>query len=299
MSRLYKKRIRLISKIIHKIHKNTLSDYNYQVLISALSIPYLLWQVVVPIIPLGEIADRVSSVFKIILEKQKTKQILGLNLASILLIISLVPFTQIQADSFPTLDDTVLKSPNITILTEETFQMPVPGYVSQRFNWYHHGIDIAGNNGANIYPITNGVVKEISYSPLGYGLEVVVDHGNGIISRYAHLQTRYVKLDQKITKADVIGLVGATGWATGPHLHLEIYQNGRSINPFALVPATYSKDIRYVASNSISQVASNNYNEKNNIASVSAQIEFKEIATNFVDPNWTTEASQSATEENF
>lgn len=296
MKRFFTKRIHSIIKIALKYQKRILENYYNQVFVLVLNIPYLLWQTFIPAIPLGKIADRISDISRIILEKQKTKQILGLNLASLLLIVSIVPFAQIQAESFPTSDNSILKSPDININTEETFQMPVPGYVSQGFSWHHHAIDIAGNNGAEIYAITNGIVKEISYSPLGYGLEVVIDHGNGIVSRYAHLQAKYVKLDQKITKGDVIGLVGATGWATGPHLHLEVYQNGRSINPFNVIPATYSKDIKYIASENIS-IAISDINIDKNIASQSSIIEFREISANFTDPNWINESSQSAIDQ--
>jgi hypothetical protein len=262
-------------------------------IISIGSIPYIAWQLLMPVIPLGKIADIVSHISRLVLEKNKTKNIIGFNLASILLLSSLIPFTQIQADSYPGNQELMISSPAMTIETEETFQMPVPGYISQNYGWLHHGIDIAGNNGAAVYPITNGVVKEISYSRLGYGLQVVIDHGNGIISRYAHLQSHTVELNQKLSKKDILGYVGSTGWSTGPHLHLEVYQNNRSINPFAYVPPKYSEEVKMLVS-SDAQIATGGNVVYVNIASVSAQLEFKEIAPGFSDPNWYSEASPSA-----
>lgn len=265
----------------------------FQLAITYGSLPYLLWQLLMPVIPLGKWADIVSILSRSLLEKQRSRHLMAFNIISLLVLATLIPFTQIQADSFPTsAQEITINVPDLEISTEETFQMPVPGYISQGYGWLHHGIDIAGNNGVAVYPITSGTVKEIAYSPLGYGLQVVIDHGNGIVSRYAHLQSKNVELNQKVTKQEVIGLVGSTGWSTGPHLHLEVYQNNRSINPFAYVPPKYSEEIKVIATNN-TQIATQKITDTHNSASISAQIEYKEIAPDFTDPNWFSEASFS------
>jgi len=259
-------------------------------------IPYILWQLLIPIIPLGKWADTISTISRQILEKQKTKYLMGFNIVSLLVLFSIIPFTQVQSEYYPQNPEMTLKMPEITINTEETFQMPVPGYISQYYGWLHHGIDIAGNNGVAVYPITNGIVKEIAYAPFGYGLQVIIEHGNGIISRYAHLQMENVELNQKVTKHDILGYVGSTGWSTGPHLHLEVYQSNRSVNPFAYVPAKYSEEIKVIAANN-SNIASQKVGMSSKTASISAQVEYKEVAEDFTDPNWFNSATPSASDK--
>ncbi len=293
MKRILSRNFYLPLRSIAKLRNNVTNTNIFQAVATLFSLPYLIWQLVIPVIPLGKMADRISDVSRFILEKNKTRHIIGFNLASILLLSSLIPFTQIQADVYPHAQELVIESPEMRINTEETFQMPVPGYISQHYGWLHHGIDIAGNNGASVFPITNGVVKEISYTPFGYGLQIVLDHGNGIVSRYAHLQSVNVELNQKLSKKDILGFVGSTGWSTGPHLHLEIYQNSRSVNPFAYVPKLYSTDIKVIAA-AQTKISREHAISINKISSISANVEFKQIATGFTDPNWYT-ASTSGT----
>lgn len=95
----------------------------------------------------------------------------------------------------------------------------------------HHGIDLAGQYGLKIYATGDGIVEAAGYNRHGYGNEVVLDHGFGYESRYAHLQEILVKPGQKVSRGDVIGTLGSSGRSTGPHLHYEIRHNNRAINP--------------------------------------------------------------------
>jgi murein DD-endopeptidase MepM/ murein hydrolase activator NlpD len=95
----------------------------------------------------------------------------------------------------------------------------------------HQGIDLAGQHGLKIYATGDGVVEEAGFNRHGYGNEVVLDHGFGYESRYAHLQDILVKPGQKVSRGDVIGTLGSSGRSTGPHLHYEIRHNNRAINP--------------------------------------------------------------------
>jgi len=110
-------------------------------------------------------------------------------------------------------------------------------YMSQGFSSFHPAIDLATKYGTSIKPIKAGVVKEAGYSPFGYGNEVLINHGDGMESLYAHLSKIEVKTGDEVTVDSEIGLVGTTGHSTGPHLHLEIHQNGKSINPLTILPS--------------------------------------------------------------
>ena len=68
-----------------------------------------------------------------------------------------------------------------------------------------------------------------------YGMYVVIDHGDGYQSLYAHMSSVYVTVGQMVNQGDVIGLVGSTGWSTGPHLHFEIRKNGTRVDPLQYV----------------------------------------------------------------
>ncbi|MBA4493657.1 M23 family metallopeptidase [Paenactinomyces guangxiensis] len=100
----------------------------------------------------------------------------------------------------------------------------------------HDGIDIAKERGAPILASDGGVVTESRRSS-GYGWKIVIDHGNGYQTLYAHMEEKDVKVraGQQVKKGQVIALVGSNGWSTGPHLHFEVHQNGRLINPLTVL----------------------------------------------------------------
>ena len=99
---------------------------------------------------------------------------------------------------------------------------------------FHAGLDIAAEKGAPVYATAEGVVRELGYNK-SYGNLVVLDHGFGLETRYGHLSEFSVKQDDKVKRGDIIGRVGATGRATGPHLHYEVLANGKLLNPLQLL----------------------------------------------------------------
>lgn len=122
---------------------------------------------------------------------------------------------------------------------------PVPStyVVSDEFGWrddpfggsnsnYHGGLDIAGSYGANILAVDGGTVIYAGWDSGGYGNMVVLDHGNGIGTVYGHMSQVLVNVWDAVDKGDVIGLVGSTGWSTGPHLHIEFRVNGERVDPW-------------------------------------------------------------------
>lgn len=94
----------------------------------------------------------------------------------------------------------------------------------------HTGIDIGAPTGANILASNAGTVLITAFTT-GYGNKIVIDHGGGYVTLYAHCSKILVKAGQAVNAGDVIGLIGSTGWATGPHLHFEIMFEGERINP--------------------------------------------------------------------
>ncbi len=117
-----------------------------------------------------------------------------------------------------------------------TFGWPANGTITQGFWAYHRGLDIANNLGSPIYASDGGYVAYVGGSSVGYGLMILLDHGNGFRTLYAHLSNFYVEQGQYVGKGHVIGAMGSTGYSTGPHLHFEIRYNGATQNPYAYLP---------------------------------------------------------------
>jgi murein DD-endopeptidase MepM/ murein hydrolase activator NlpD len=121
---------------------------------------------------------------------------------------------------------------------------PVPGVLTSRFgrrkdpingkSAYHQGVDIRGRVGSDVKATANGRVKKENYDR-GNGRYVLVDHGNGFITKYAHLKKSLVQKGDTVERGQVIGLVGSTGRSTGPHVHYEIHYDDKILNPTRFV----------------------------------------------------------------
>ena len=95
----------------------------------------------------------------------------------------------------------------------------------------HPAVDIGGSVGNAIYATDNGVVVYAGWSDYGYGYLIVIDHGNGWQSAYAHLSAVGVSCGQSVFQGTQIGGLGSTGNSSGPHLHFELVYNGTKVNP--------------------------------------------------------------------
>ena len=121
---------------------------------------------------------------------------------------------------------------------------PVPGVLTSRFGWrkdpingksaYHRGIDIRGRAGSDVVATAGGIVRKVSYDS-GNGRFVLVDHGNGFNTKYAHLKKSLVKKGEIVERGKIIGLVGSSGRSTGPHVHYEIHYDDKILNPTRFV----------------------------------------------------------------
>jgi len=114
------------------------------------------------------------------------------------------------------------------------FSWPVSGRISSRYGprWgrMHYGIDIAVNTGTPVKAAARGRVSFAGWNG-GYGYLVIIDHGNNVETRYAHLSRIAVQVGQYVSRGSVIAYSGNTGNSTGPHLHFEIRYKGQAVNP--------------------------------------------------------------------
>lgn len=95
---------------------------------------------------------------------------------------------------------------------------------------FHEGMDFSANIGTEVYATGDGTVVSVGWES-GYGKTIVIDHGFGYVTRYAHLQDYRTRKGKKVVRGEVIGEVGNTGKSTGPHLHYEVHVKGRVVNP--------------------------------------------------------------------
>jgi murein DD-endopeptidase MepM/ murein hydrolase activator NlpD len=101
---------------------------------------------------------------------------------------------------------------------------------------HHRGIDLAGREGSPVVAVASGIVV-FSGHRAGYGNLVEINHGGGLITRYGHNARNHVAEGATVERGDVIADMGATGRATGPHLHFEVHRNGRAVDPLAFIAA--------------------------------------------------------------
>lgn len=123
-----------------------------------------------------------------------------------------------------------------TVVASGNFIWPASGTITQNFVWYHKGLDIANHAAPNILAADAGTVVVAGWPDgYGYGNRIVIDHGNGTRTLYAHLSKIYVSVGQTVNRGDAIGQMGSTGRSTGTHLHFEVIQGGVKINPLSVL----------------------------------------------------------------
>jgi murein DD-endopeptidase MepM/ murein hydrolase activator NlpD len=123
--------------------------------------------------------------------------------------------------------------------------MPTQGWLTSAFSAMrehpilhiarpHEGIDVTAPMGSPIEAPAGGVVTDAGWES-GYGNTVIIDHGYGIVTKFAHASKLLVRAGQHVSRGQRIALVGNTGLATGPHLHYEVHVNGRPVDPLKYV----------------------------------------------------------------
>ncbi|MCC5797703.1 MAG: M23 family metallopeptidase [Methylophaga sp.] len=147
-----------------------------------------------------------------------------------------------QGTRLSSLQDFLITNDNIT--SAIPFGKPVPenktwlsSFYGQRVDpfsgrkAYHRGLDFAGREGTTIHAVADGIV---SWSGMrgAYGGLIEIDHGNGYVTRYAHNKTLKVEPGQRVSRGQVIALMGSTGRSTAPHVHYEVIRDGKPVNPY-------------------------------------------------------------------
>jgi murein DD-endopeptidase MepM/ murein hydrolase activator NlpD len=125
--------------------------------------------------------------------------------------------------------------------------------ISSAFGWrtdpingqarFHHGTDVPLVNGHDVRAAAAGTIKSVD-ERAGYGLLVVVAHENGVETRYAHLSAADVRPGDTVARGEVIARAGSSGRATGPHLHFEVREGGRSVDPSGWLDAVLTPPVQ-------------------------------------------------------
>jgi len=132
------------------------------------------------------------------------------------------------------------------IMRTLVFVEPVPGHaINSKFGMrrlggepgarLHKGVDIAAPMGTSVLAAAEGRVLRIGYDPAGYGNFIEVQHPNGLSTLYGHLSRVDVASGDDVTTGGRIGLIGSTGYSTGPHLHFEVRRDGAQVNPVKVI----------------------------------------------------------------
>ncbi|MCH2228792.1 MAG: M23 family metallopeptidase [Crocinitomicaceae bacterium] len=127
-----------------------------------------------------------------------------------------------------------------------------PIYKTRRM---HTGMDFTAPRGTDVYATGDGVVELVERKRWGYGKSIVINHGFGYKTRYAHLSAFKVKQGQKVKRGELIGLIGSTGKSTGPHLHYEVIKNGKKVNPIGY----YHSDLTPEQYETLLEMSENSY----------------------------------------
>ena len=175
-----------------------------------------------------------SRFFRHIFGHKSIRKILGGNLAIMFIASTLLPNNSLAKIQTA---DVVIEETNTPLTTKRNVRYPIKEIkITQGYRFFHPGIDFDGITGDKIYPIKDGKIEAISISRYAYGNAIIINHGEGLTSLYAHLSKIYVSEGQEVTTNTVLGEMGATGRSSGDHLHLEIRNQERAVNPYSILP---------------------------------------------------------------
>ena len=193
-----------------------------------------------PILPAASVVNKkyrkgtfLGRLIRYFADHKSIRKIFAGGFAVVVIAASFIPqTTKIQAQGS---DATIIES-QTNLITEKGMQYPVETvHVNQNYTFFHPGVDLGDPTGTPIKPVMPGIVAYAGWDYSGYGNLVVLTHKNGFDSYYAHLSKIEVKTGETVDMNTEIGKIGVTGHTSGPHLHLEIHQNGVPLNPLTVL----------------------------------------------------------------
>ncbi len=184
---------------------------------------------------IGSIAKKYDVEENVVMETNELKPGDTLKVGQVLLIpggrkVTEPQYTTTSYTGFSAIRD-IVTSPSATPVSGNKMNWPTVGSrITQYYSWRHTAVDIANKVGTPIYAADAGTIEVAGWGT-GYGNQIVIDHGGGKKTRYAHLSKFYVEKGDTVTKGQTIAAMGSTGWSTGPHVHFEVIINGVKQNP--------------------------------------------------------------------
>ena len=144
--------------------------------------------------------------------------------------VAVVPKTTTSRTGLSLIRDFVQSTPTKSTGSGKMAWPTVGHTITQYFSWRHTAVDIANKQGTPVYAADDGVVIFAGWAT-GYGNSIVIDHGNGLKTRYGHASKLFVSVGDEVSRGENIMAMGTTGWSTGPHVHFEVMVNGTKVNP--------------------------------------------------------------------
>ena len=185
-----------------------------------------------------------SQYFRQVFEFKRIRQIVGLLVVTSVFSVAVIPNYLINTQTIIDQNFSHIETSTEVIKTERSIHLPVENFtITQGYHLFHPGIDLAATKGSPVYPIMAGIVEEVGHSKFALGNSVIVNHGSGLKSLYAHLSKTEVKAGETVAKDSIVGLIGSTGWSTGPHLHFQVWQDNQLVNPRTFFESYFGKKL--------------------------------------------------------
>lgn len=193
----------------------------------------------------GDTLSKIASIYSIEVDKINSVNALagGLKAGQKIILPGATQISQAQIAAKPSANYTgisairdLIQTPAAKVTGAKMAWPTVGSRITQYFSWRHTGVDIANKVGTPLYAADDGVVETATggYNG-GYGNMIVINHGGGIKTRYAHASKLFVKAGDSVSKGDTIAAMGSTGRSTGSHIHFEVLVNGARKNPLNYV----------------------------------------------------------------
>lgn len=176
-------------------------------------------------------------------EKSIVRRLLGAPILGLAAVLSVVTYPT-HAFNYP--DNSPVTSDVVVTITSGQFSFPLAKLtgISQKYHLLHAGVDLRAPKGTAVLAMSAGTVIEVKQIIGGYGHYVRIAHEGTLSTLYAHLDKVEVVVGEKLAKGQEIGTVGLTGWTTGPHLHFEVYEGVKTVNPTKYIGVSTKSEAR-------------------------------------------------------